>query len=223
MILSYMSILSCNSYDLNYFSGEVTYDIQYESGDSPSRFNGAILGKMNKDKTNLRLLFDESNYKTEISSVNKALPVPVNVFISDSNKIYSYIKGQTNFCFWDYPYNNILNVSTSSTMDTVLGYNCKSVIITWKQGKTSEVFFTEELRIKGERILVPGAEFSNYFSATQCVPLKIITRGDKFSVIYKAKYIIKKEIDKSNFVVDDFKKMIKQKILSFSSGNSLQV
>ena len=51
-----MSILSCNSYDLNYFSGEVTYDIQYESGDSPSRFNGAILGKMNKDKTNLRLL-----------------------------------------------------------------------------------------------------------------------------------------------------------------------
>ena len=30
MILSYMSILSCNSYDLNYFSGEVTYNMNLE-------------------------------------------------------------------------------------------------------------------------------------------------------------------------------------------------
>jgi len=159
------------------------------------------------------LILKNNNYKLVTFDKNTNQPKTISQFESDSNKTFSYMAGQSEFCMVSANGTNQsepkILVDPNDTM-TIMGLKCKSLTIDYGISKTV-VYFSEEYKVDKEVYKDNSTGFLEYMYRSGALPIKIIMSGNGavHNMVFTAIEVKKETIEEKEFELPKFKQIMK--------------
>jgi hypothetical protein len=178
-----------------FFEGEVVYANTYKSKDPKitDKRLAAMLGSVHN------YFIKGGNYKT-VTNGNFAM---WQLYINADNKIYNKIS-PVDTVFWNdgaHYDDAVISAKTNKNVTTILGYACDELILTCQSG-VQKYYYSPKLKIDAALYKKHAyANFYNYVSRANAIPLKMIIEDDGFVIESIATAVTPKKLDPKLFTL----------------------
>jgi len=154
------------------------------------------------------------NYKLVTLDIKTNDPKTVTLYKSASNKTYSYIEGQNDFCMTAKAIidGNPKPLIFKNIEDTliIMGKKCHSITIDYGPISKTTIYFSEDYKVDTEAYKNNPVGFLEYIYRTGALPLKIIMSGNGalHQIVFTAIEVKKETIKDKEFEVPKFKQVM---------------
>jgi len=178
LLMVSVAFYNCSRSDTNAFEGKVEYKVSVQRP-ANSQIPVKQFNAMFQETDSKAELFVRGNYyrldQFSHDSNNSTLYLP------DSHKVYTFSSTSPAIVFWsnantDWYTKTISSVENGSS-ETVMKKKCKSIVINYKGGTTTQIFYSEDFSIDTCQVGNHRYGFLDYFYQTGALPLKIILSG----------------------------------------------
>jgi hypothetical protein len=211
-LFTFLVIYSTSSF-AQAFEGIIVFKTSVELPENSSISEAQFKVMFNDIDTVAHFFLKNSNYKLVTLDNSTNEPKTISQFESDSNKTFSYMAGQNDFCMVSiYDPNQPdpkISIDPNDTI-TVLGLMCKSLEIDYGISK-SIVYFSEKHKVDKRTFKANPSGFLEYLYRTGALPLKIIMSGNGavHNMVFTATEIKEAKLKDTELEVPNFKQVMK--------------
>jgi hypothetical protein len=188
-ILSFIATLVTVASFGQTFEGKIVYKNTYKATEPTKIDWNSFFG------TKQEYFIKDGDYKT----VSNGSFEQGRLYVRKENKIYNEFANDKTLIWWDAANNNdsVLKAEITKGVTTILGYQCDELILTCRSG-VQKYYFNSSLSV--DPALFANHKFGNwseYFSRTKSVPLKMVLQTKQFTLERTATQVKSMKIDKA--------------------------
>lgn len=204
LLLFIMTTYNCGRSDTMAFEGKVEYKV-YVQRPANSQIPVKQFNAMFQETDSKAELFVRGNYyrldQFSHDSNNSTLYLP------DSQKVYTFSSTSPAIVFWNNTntdsYIKTISSVENGSSEFVMKKKCKSIVIKYKGGTTTQIFYSEDFSIDTSQFINHRYGFFDYFYQTGALPLKIILSGGGalHEMVFEATNINKESLRQDLFLL----------------------